>query len=82
VGGDAKAVHEVVRTGAVKYPVVLDSDGTALALVAADKPRLMPRTFLLDKTGKILWFDIEYSRTTRRDLHQALRFLLSDRGQP
>jgi hypothetical protein len=32
----------------------------------------MPRTYLLDPTGKILWFDVEYSRSTRRDLSEAL----------
>jgi len=33
----------------------------------------LPRTFLLDDQGKVLWFDIEYSRETRRQLQQAMQ---------
>ena len=39
------------------------------AKIAKDKR--MPRTFLLDAGGKILWFDVEYSRASRHDLVQA-----------
>jgi hypothetical protein len=38
----------------------------------------VPRTYLGDARGKVLWLDIEYSRTTRRDLRNMLRFLLRD----
>jgi hypothetical protein len=31
---------------------------------------------LIDAAGKILWFDIEYSRTTRRDLVGAIQATL------
>jgi hypothetical protein len=30
---------------------------------------------VLDPTGKIVWFDIEYSLATRRELHQALEVI-------
>jgi hypothetical protein len=36
----------------------------------------LPRTYLLDSSGKILWFDLEYSRSTRRELNQAIRYVL------
>ena len=49
---------------------LLDADGKAFAQVGEQK---LPRTFLLDPQGKILWFDIEYSIQTRRELKQALR---------
>jgi hypothetical protein len=29
--------------------------------------------YLLDPQGKVLWFDIDYSLATRRELNQALR---------
>lgn len=32
----------------------------------------MPRVFLLDTEGKIAWFDIEYSHSTRRELKAAI----------
>ena len=58
------------------FPTLLDADGKAFAQIGSEK---MPRTFLLDPQGKILWFDIEYSLSTRRELHQALR---SVTGEP
>ncbi len=48
---------------------VHDRDGAAVAQVAESK---LPRTYLLDRDGRILWFDIEYSRTTRRQLRNAI----------
>jgi peroxiredoxin len=49
---------------------LLDADGKAFAEVGSQK---LPRTYLLDASGKIVWFDIEYSLATRRELQQALR---------
>lgn len=75
VGPATDEVKAIVQRDQVTYPVLVDADGAALAQVAADVRGLMPRIFLVDATGRILWFDIEYSRTTRRDLDLALRFL-------
>ena len=36
-----------------------------------------PRTYLLDKDGTILWFDIEYSQSMQRELENALNYYLS-----
>jgi len=33
---------------------------------------MLPWTFVLDANGKIVWFDLEYSLSTRRELQQAL----------
>lgn len=38
----------------------------------------VPRTYLLGADGKIIWLDIEYSRTTRYDLRNALHYSLKD----
>jgi len=54
----------------VTWPNLLDEKGEAFAQVGSEK---LPRTYLLDSQGKILWFDLEYSMGTRRDLMQALR---------
>jgi hypothetical protein len=48
---------------------VHDSDGSAIATIATSK---LPRTYLIDGQGRILWFDLEYSRTTRRQLKNAI----------
>src|SRR6476646_10295630 len=53
----------------VKWPNLLDEKGEAFSQVGGEK---LPRTYLLDSNGKILWFDLEYSMGTRRDLIQAL----------
>lgn len=37
----------------------------------------MPRVYVLDSDGKIVWFDIEYSLSTRRELQQAIKVLTS-----
>jgi peroxiredoxin len=66
----AEVVQPIVDEVQPGFPVLLDPDGMALAKVGTEK--LMPRTYLLDPTGKILWFDVEYSRSTRRDLSEAL----------
>ena len=54
---------------------VSDPDGSATAKVATDK---LPRTYLLDSQGRILWFDIGYSRTTRRQLKNAVFYYSRD----
>ena len=36
----------------------------------------MPRVFVLDAEGKVAWFDIEYSQSTRRELKSAIRSLV------
>ena len=67
-------VRQIAQKLGLKFPVLLDAHGQALSQVAT---RRLPRTYLLDAGGKIVWFDMEYSRSTWRDLHQAIQFLLS-----
>jgi peroxiredoxin len=71
------ALNTVQQIGGA-FPTLLDRDGEAFAKVGSEK---LPRTFLLDPQGKILWFDIEYSHATRRELHQALRAVAGDAGR-
>ncbi len=48
---------------------LLDPDGSAFAQVGTG---MLPRIFVVDSHGEILWFDVEYSRSTRRELRQAI----------
>jgi hypothetical protein len=58
---------------------LLDSKGELFARIAKDpKLKWMPRTYLLDAGGRILWFDVEYSRPMRRDLVEAIRVTLGE----
>ena len=67
-------VRETVEKLDARFPNLLDDKGVALGAVATRK---LPRTYLLDASGKILWFDIEYSNTTRRELREAIQFVLN-----
>jgi peroxiredoxin len=73
-GHDSASSKQIAGETGATFPVLVDADGVALAAVAHAK---LPRTYLLDGDGKILWFDLEYSRSTRRDLQRAIRFTLS-----
>jgi peroxiredoxin len=68
-------VGKLVKKLGFSAPVLLDSDGQLLAKVST---RRLPRTYLVDDQGKILWFDLEYSNTTRRDLRDAIRVSLNE----
>jgi peroxiredoxin len=71
------AVQTLVKKLGVTVPVLLDPKGELLAKVST---RRLPRTYLVDDKGKILWFDTEYSSTTRRDLRDAIRVTLNGEG--
>jgi peroxiredoxin len=71
---DSSADAALRRVGA-DFPNLIDGDGKAFEKVGAER---LPQTYLLDPQGKILWFDIEYSLATRRELYQALRALVGE----
>jgi peroxiredoxin len=72
----AAAKGKLKQVGA-EFVNLMDTDGKALKQVATAE---LPRTYLLDTNGKVLWFDLEYSRSTRRDLVRAIQFaLLNDK---
>jgi peroxiredoxin len=72
VGESAESAQAALQQAGADFPNLLDADGSALAQVGSDR---LPRTYLVDPQGKVLWFDIEYSLATRRELQQALRAL-------
>ncbi|HEV3138773.1 MAG TPA: TlpA disulfide reductase family protein, partial [Pirellulales bacterium] len=74
VGDDPQLARALAKSANARFPILDDPDGAAFGQIATKK---IPRTYLVDATGKIVWLDIEYSRTTRRELSQAIRYLLS-----
>jgi len=62
------------QTGAM-FPQLVDENAEAFAKVGSE---LLPRIYLLDGEGKILWFDIVYSRATRRQLQTAIEAALGN----
>jgi peroxiredoxin len=73
VGETAESAKGRLEDAEATYPNLLDANGDGFAKVGTEK---LPRTFLLDAQGKILWFDIEYSRSTRRELRDGIEFVL------
>ena len=69
----ASAAKETAERAGVSFPILVDAEGKYFGQLATEK---LPRTYLLDSTGKVLWLDIEYSRITHHDLRQAIRFAL------
>jgi len=70
VGGQAKPSKEYLSLG--------DPQGKAMAKVGEGK---LPRVYVVDAKGKILWFDIEYSHSTRRELRQSLASLVGVKSE-
>jgi hypothetical protein len=51
-----------------------DADGAAFAKLGKGR---LPRVYVLDSAGKIVWFDLEYTNSTRRELKATLDELLA-----
>jgi len=74
VGDSMDEVKARIKEFGTHFTNLVDPQQSAFRKIARRK---LPRTYLLDGEGKILWFDIEYSRATRRDLNRALRYYLT-----
>lgn len=76
VGDTAEIVSQQVQQSGATFPMLLDPEaGYFKKEVAKEK---LPRLYLLDAQGKILWLDIEYSGPTREQLDQAVRAALEE----
>ncbi len=73
VGNAPEEAREVLRGTEDQFTCLSDADGKAFAQVATD---LLPRTYLLRSDRQIVWFDLEYSRSMRRELRNAILFVL------
>lgn len=78
-GDTAEAVKQTAGESGVTFPSLLDPDGALFARVAKER---LPRPYLLDAEGKILWFDLEFSQATRDNLMQAIQVALGKLGEP
>ena len=73
----AEEIRKVTEETEFSETVLMDPKGEALAKVAT---RYLPRTYLVDAAGKIVWFDMEYSPSTRRQLIQAIECTVDEPG--
>jgi len=69
-GAPANEAESALKAAGASFANLVDVDSKVFAQLGSEK---LPRTYLLDPQGKILWFDIEYSLGTRRELSEALR---------
>ena len=69
VGDAPQVAAEKAALADAKFPILLDPGSAYFKKVAT---KTLPRVYLLDADGKVLWFDIEYSRSMRRDLLQGI----------
>ena len=75
MAGRTKQPTEALRKFQPSFTILHDTKSELWAAVGMES---LPRTFLLDGEGRVLWFDIEYSRTTRRQLQQALNAVMQE----
>jgi len=76
-GQPAEAAQAQLAAVQANFPQLLDQDDHAFSLVSTSVGTTsLPRIYVLDAAGKIVWFDIEYSEATRRELRQTIDFLL------
>lgn len=73
VWGTRRELDEIEVSPSVQANCLFDPAGEAFAQVATSET---PRSYLLDKNGVVVWFDLEYSETTRRQLRNAIEFYL------
>lgn len=73
--GKTKQPTEVLKKIQPSFTTLNDTNGELWEKLGKGS---LPRTFLLDGQGKVLWFDIEYSRETRRQLQQALQAVIRE----
>lgn len=71
VGDSADTVRDITAGANVSYPQLLDIDGSLYNQVAT---RCIPRVYLLDSQGKVIWLDLEHSVAAARLLSQAIAF--------
>jgi peroxiredoxin len=72
----AKDAQAILKKANATFPNLHDAGGKAFSQLGSGR---FPRTYLLDATGKIVWFDIEYSLATRRELRQALHVITGNK---
>jgi peroxiredoxin len=67
-------VQAATGKAGAKFPQLSDAAGKAFNQVGMTK---LPQVYVLNESGEIVWFDIEYSQSTARELKQTLDVLTS-----
>ncbi len=78
-GDTVEKATEAAKAANVDFLILLDSEKAYFGKFATER---LPRTYVLDGKGAILWFDLEYSRTTRRQLQRTIDAALNETSSP
>lgn len=70
---DVAQARQAAGKAGAKFPLLSDPDKKYFGKLATDKEM---RTYLAGPQGNVLWFDVEYSRATQRDLLQGVKYLI------
>jgi peroxiredoxin len=73
VGDSPETIRDLHDETSGEYVWLRDPDGQAFAQIATE---LLPRTYLLRPDRQVVWLDLEYSRSTRRELRNAILYVL------
>lgn len=73
VGDDPQVARQRIAEAEATFPNLVDPDEAFFAKVATEG---LPRIYLLDQQGRILWLDREFSPTTRRRLQEGIEVAL------
>jgi peroxiredoxin len=88
VGDSPEVARRVVEEQGTEFINLLDTDGTffceEVTFFSREDIRkgMMPRVYLVDHEGTILWLDDEYSTTTQDALKQGIRAVLGAKEVP
>jgi peroxiredoxin len=80
VSGDAAMFKQMADELQLPFPLLLDADA-ALSKQLVNAPpddelgSQLPRVYLLDAQGKLLWFSLDYSDAAQRELLSGVEFL-------
>ena len=76
VGDRPAVVGQELQSAGIKIQCYFDPDRAFFSKLATSR---LPRVYLLDAAGKIIWFDTEYTQSTRRNLMIAVRVLFGEK---
>jgi hypothetical protein len=76
VGDKPELVRQELEKIGVKLSYYFDEDKSYFGKIAKS---ILPRVYLLDASGKIIWFDTEFSQASRRNLMQAIQVVVGEK---
>ena len=78
VGGTVQETRRLTGKAANKILSLADTNSKLFEQFAT---KYIPRTYILDAEGRIVWLEMEYSESTRRGLENALTYFLQQTPQ-